>query len=151
MSQPKGRGRKKALITGFGSVMLFVLAFTVLFFFNFRTIEVQGPSMEPTLKTGRRLLVSSAYWLIGPVKKGDIVVARVTEKDDDIVIKRVLGVAGDTIDSNNVPDSHGLAQGDYVVPEGTYYIVGDNRLQSEDSRAFGPVKSQEIIGKVVIW
>ncbi len=150
MSQTKGRGRKKALITGFGSVMLFVLAFTVLFFFNFRTIEVQGPSMEPTLKTGRRLLVSSAYWLIGPIKKGDIVVVHLKDKDD-IVIKRVLGLGGDKIDPNNWPDQHSLTEGDYTVPQGQVFIVGDNRLQSEDSRTFGPVTRGEVIGKVVIW
>jgi signal peptidase I len=151
MAKGKGGKKRRALITGFGAVLIFVLAFAILFYFNFRTVEVRGPSMEPTLKQGRRLLVSNAYWLVGPIRQRDIVVAH-PEGMDDVIIKRVAGLAGDKMRVDDSPNNYSITSGEpYVVPAGTLFLIGDNRPMSSDSREFGPVQEKDIIGKVIVF
>jgi len=140
--------RKKAF-TGFGVMLLFILGFALFFFLNFKTVIVSGPSMQPTYMSGDRLLESKAYWLIGPIHQEDIVVIR-NEDGKGYIIKRVYRLGGEKVDYKNVPDSWNLASGEYVVPEGDVYVLGDNRPVSEDSRKFGPVPMERILGKIVI-
>jgi signal peptidase I len=141
--------RKRRAVTGFGVFMLFVLAFAVFFNRNFRTVEVRGNSMWPTFKSGDRVLVSSAYWLIGPIRKNDIVVIR--NKDDTLLLKRVYAMGGDTIPFKFVPEDYSVTNGKYVVPEGKLYLLGDNYPESEDSRHYGPISPEQVIGKVVVY
>ena len=139
---------RKRAITGFGSLLLFVLAFAIYFHFTFTTVVVSGDSMLPTLKDGQRLLTSRAYWMVGPIREKDIVVI----KDDGpsgYIIKRVYKMAGQVVDWSLAPDSHGLSDGEFVVPAESVYVLGDNRENSEDSRKFGPVPTADIIGKVL--
>ena len=149
---PTHRIRRKAF-TGFGVVMLGVLLFAVFFFLNFTTVVVSGTSMLPTFKTGSRLLATKAYWLVGPLRHDDIVVMR--EKDGSgYFIKRVFRLPGEIIDVKtndivNLPRYRKLAEGSFVVPLGTVYVLGDNREVSSDSREFGPVEMSRVIGKVV--
>ena len=139
---------KKVLFTGFGVFLLFVLAFVIFFFLSFETVEVKGQSMEPTFHTGQRLLITRLYWLVGPIKKNDVVVVH-HPGTGEVIIKRVYAVAGDVVDFYNVPESWNLGKGEYKVPADSYYILGDNRPVSDDSRLFGPIKSSAILGKVV--
>lgn len=135
--------------TGFGLTLVMVLAFAVFFNLNFKTVVVNGDSMLSTLKPGQRVLVSKAYWLIGPIRRKDIVVVQ-DETPDGYFIKRVYRLGGEVVDYPNVPSSHLLASGEYVVPENEVFLLGDNRGSSEDSRYFGPVPMSRIIGKVVV-
>ncbi len=128
--------------------MLFVLAGAVFFWTNFQMVEVKGQSMADTLKDGRRLLVSRAYWLLGDLKKGDIVVIR-HEEEDEVLIKRIVGMPGDRVDWVEAPTDAPLSK-EYRVPEGMLYVVGDNWPVSQDSREFGPIPRDEIIGKVIL-
>lgn len=148
MQNPRPSRRRKAVFTGFGVFLLFVLVFVVFFSFNFKTVEVKGASMEPTFHNGQRLLVSSAYWLVGSLKRNDIVV--VQNQNNEFIIKRVYAVGGDTVDWYNAPENWSLVNGEYVVPQNQFYLLGDNRPLSEDSREFGPVPANEIIGKVIV-
>ncbi len=151
MERTQGKStQKKILFTGFGVFLLFVLVFVLVLWRNFRTVEVEGPSMEPTFHTGQRVLVSSAYWLVGAIKKGDIIVLKTPVKGD-VIIKRVYALAGDKVDLLNVPDSWSLVNGDFIVPQNTVFVLGDNRPVSEDSRELGPIPLKAIIGKVVVW
>lgn len=146
-----GRLRRRAF-TGFGASMIGVLVFAVFFLLNFTTVVVSGPSMLPTFKSGRRLLASKAYWLVGPLKHDDIVVVREADPSagTGYFIKRVYRLAGETVDMVNIPRSWKLSQGEFRVPPGTVYVLGDNREVSSDSREFGPVDLSRIIGKVVV-
>ena len=141
--------RKRLIWTSFGSFLLFLLGVSVFFYYNFKTIEVQGNSMEPTLHEGQRLLISSAYWLVGEIKVNDIVVIQNTF-EDDVIIKRVYKMAGGTVDLASVPENWDITQGKYVVPEGTIYVLGDNGKVSLDSRHYGPFNRRDVIGKVVV-
>lgn len=124
-----------------------VLAITVFMFFNFKTVVVTGNSMEPTYTDKERLLVSKAYWLVGAIRQKDVIVFRNPTGEE--VIKRVYGLPGDTIDFFNTPEEWNISSGDYVVPPGKYYVIGDNREISEDSRKIGPIERGQILGKVI--
>lgn len=143
------KSTRKRAITGFGVTLLFLLAFAIYFHFTFTTVVVSGDSMLPTLKNGRRVLTSKAYWLVGPIKHKDIVVIR-DDGPTGFIIKRVYKMAGEVVEWSLVPDSVDFRNGEYKVPEGNVYVLGDNRAVSEDSRRFGPVEMDKIIGKVVI-
>lgn len=138
----------RAAKTGFSIILIALLALSLFMYLNFTTVVVTGESMEPTYKSGAKVLSSKAYWLIGRVKKKDVVVLEDPQKQGAFIIKRVLGLSGDVIDPANWPD-RSITEGEYRVPEGTVYVVGDNRNQSEDSRKFGPVPDKDIRGKVV--
>ena len=144
---------EKRVITGFGFVLLMVLAFALFMFMTLNTVVVKGVSMFPTFKDGQRVLVCRAYWLVGPIKDKDVIVMRDKESPDNpdaYIIKRVYRMAGETVDEINCPHGWKLENGPYVVPEGKVYVLGDNRAQSEDSRYFGPVDLTSILGKVVV-
>ena len=126
-----------------------LFAFAVFSYFNFRSVVVSGQSMLPTFNSGDHVLVCSAYWLVGPVKPKDVVVVKSPE-DGGFIIKRVYKLAGQVVDWYNIPKTWSLKSGQYIVPQGCIYVLGDNREVSEDSRAFGPVEDNDIIGKVVL-
>ncbi len=140
---------KSRLFTGFGVVLLLILGFAIFMYFNFYTVVVSGISMYPTFKDKQRVLVSRAYWLVGPIKDKDVVIIR-DDNPDGYIIKRVYRMGGETVDWANVPDSFALSGKDFQVPDGDIYVLGDNRLHSEDSRKFGPVDIGRVLGKVVI-
>lgn len=141
--------KQRRAITKFGFVLLVLLGISIVFFLNFHTVVVSGPSMLPTLQDKQRVLVSQAYWLHGPVRVGDVVVVKGLG-ETDFVIKRVYKLGGQVVEPELQPKSVPLGV-PFVVPMGTAYVLGDNRESSEDSRAFGPVPLDSIIGKVVRW
>ena len=143
------KGKKRA-ITGFGVLLSVVLVFAIFFYLNFKTVQVAGISMLPTLKDRQRVLVSKAYWLVGAIAKKDIVVIR-DDTPTGFMIKRIQYMPGEKVDWKWVPDNYRLSDGPYIVPEGEVYVMGDNRPHSEDSRRIGPVAIADILGKVVVW
>ena len=142
-----------------------LIAITLIFTFLFRLVNVDGTSMETTLHDGERLILSCLPYT---PERGDIVViSRGT--DDEPLIKRVIGIAGDTvsIDSTTgevylngkvleepyieVPTSVELMKGEVTIPEGMVFVMGDNRSagHSLDSRTFGCVENERLVGKVI--
>ena len=132
---------------GFGLVVAFV--FAVFLKLDFRSVIVDGHSMLPSLTPGERVVVSDAYWLVGGIHDGDIVVIR-DPGSSGFIIKRVFRMAGERVPIDKWPDFHHLEDGEYKVPDGDVYLLGDNLQQSEDSRRFGPQPLSKVIGKVVI-
>ncbi len=114
---------------------------------------VDGPSMEPTMWTDESLMVLKIAYRFGEPKRGDIVVFQYPYNPEKDYIKRVIAVGGDTIEMRlgRVYVNGQLKEEPYVqypgffnmnvttVPEGTIFVMGDNRTNSEDSRMFGPV------------
>lgn len=149
MKTETGTKGKPNLAAGSFVSLLSLLAFAIFVSINFRTIEVSGPSMEPTFNTGQRLLASRAWWLVGPIRDNDIVVVEGDEPGETL-IKRVYKVSGEQVDWLNVPDNYDLQAGPLIVPEKSLYLLGDNREVSEDSRKFGPVPTDKVVGKIVL-
>lgn len=142
-------GTKTRATTSYIGALLILLVMAIFFFTNFKTVVVSGQSMEPTFLNGRRLLASSAYWLVGSIRKNDVVVVR-NEVSHEYVIKRVYRVAGEKVDWVNAPDTWDISAGEFVVPPDNIFVLGDNRAVSEDSRRYGPVPLERVIGKVVV-
>lgn len=140
--------KRKTAVTEFGTTLLLVFGIMLFAFFNFKTVVVTGPSMEPTFQNRQKLLSCSAYWLIGAIKKKDIVVIK-GESKGEYFIKRVYAMPGEVVDWANVPDDWSLKQGEYRVEPGKIYVLGDNREYSEDSRKWGAIPMDSIIGKIV--
>ena len=141
--------RKKA-ITEFGVSLVLILGVTLFFYFNFTTVVVSGHSMEPTFQTGQRLLAARAYWLVGGITDGSVIVIQEGSGRHDYLIKRVYKTAGEVVDWPNVPSNYRMESGPFVVPADSVYVLGDNREVSEDSRRFGPVPLNQVIGKIVV-
>lgn len=103
--------------------------------------------MLDTFQDGDRVLVNNAYWLIGPISRDDVVVVR--RGEDEYAIKRVKYLPGDEVPLMYFPQNVRIDSAPYHVPEGMFYVMGDNREVSEDSRMYGPVRQEDIVGKVV--
>ncbi len=123
--------------------------------------RVYGQSMEPNLHTDERLIVEKVSYKLHPPQRDDIVVLKVRDEAKELLIKRVIGLPGETVEVrdgkvliNGEPlDEPYLARptlgryGPTVVPPEHVFVMGDNRNASNDSRAFGPVSYNHIIGK----
>lgn len=120
-------------------------------------VRVDGDSMKNTLKNGDILLL----YKLSSIDRFDIIVLD-EEKDNEKIIKRVIGLPGETVAIKNgkiyindkvIDDEYAYGQtSDYnkvTLKDDEYFILGDNRLISKDSRYFGPIKDNEIKGKIV--
>lgn len=120
-------------------------------------VRVDGDSMKNTLKNGDILLL----YKLSSINRFDIIVLD-EEKDNEKIIKRVIGMPGETvaikkgkiyINDKVIDDEYAYGQtSDYnkvTLKDDEYFILGDNRLISKDSRYFGPIKDNEIKGKIV--
>lgn len=120
-------------------------------------VRVDGDSMKNTLKNGDILLL----YKLSSIDRFDIIVLD-EEKDNEKIIKRVIGLPGETVAIKNgkiyindkvIDDEYAYGETtDYnkvTLKDDEYFILGDNRLISKDSRYFGPIKDNEIKGKIV--
>ncbi len=138
---------------------------TIVFLFCFRVFNVEGPSMRPTLENGDKVVVSTIGY---KPKSGDVIVLSGTDGLKKPIVKRVIAVAGDVVDINfttgvvtvngkeeSYSDELTNQQADIAfpitVPEGTVFVLGDNRDVSLDSRSsrVGCVDERMIVGKVL--
>jgi signal peptidase I len=133
---------------------------------------IPSPSMTPTLEVGDRVLVNKLSYRAHDVRRGDLVVferppqaSSGAEGEIKDLIKRVVAVGGDTLEGHDGDvyvngeriDEPYLAAGTPTdnlprqeIPEGHVFVMGDNRQNSEDSRVFGPVAEDTIVGRAVV-
>lgn len=150
------------------TLILAAAAFVVVYMFLFRPFEVKGESMFPNLQDSQYLITNVISQKLGNPQLGDIVVFKAPNEPDKDFIKRVIGVAGDTVETRDgliylngelldesaylKPEvkTYGgsfLREGEEVsVPEGYFFVLGDNRSYSSDSREWGFVPKKNIIG-----
>jgi signal peptidase I len=154
-------------VAWFRDMMLSVLIAVLVILFLYRPVKVEGTSMMPSLYDQERLFINqfSYKFGIGSIKRGDTVVFLFPEDPTKSYIKRVIGLPGDTV---AVQDGFVLVNGkklvenyvppDYrddrsysptVVPPDDYFVLGDHRISSNDSRAWGFVPRSYIYGKAV--
>lgn len=126
---------------------------------------VEGDSMLPTFHTGQYLIISRADYLLGQPERGDVVVFHYPLAPENDFIKRVIGLPGETValragqlfvdgvalDEPYLREACTLVScpdAEWQVAPGQYFMMGDNRNESRDSRAFGPVDRAFFVGEV---
>jgi signal peptidase I len=128
--------------------------------------RIEGQSMEPNLHDGEYVLIDKISYLLHPPERGDVVVFTPPNNDRDY-IKRVIGLPGDTVEvKGGQVHVNGVALDEpylqqmilrdepaRVVEAGRYFVLGDNRNNSSDSRSFGTITPQSIVGRawLVYW
>ncbi len=126
-------------------------------------VRVDGFSMIPTLEDGEFVLVSKINYKLGNVERGDIVVFHFPMDPEQELIKRVMGLPGDTIVVQNgqvsvngqVLNEPYIAaapaySGEWTVPDGQLFVLGDNRNDSSDSHSWGYLPIEKVVGKAVV-
>ncbi|GKU82740.1 signal peptidase I [Niallia sp. NCCP-28] len=165
---------KKELISWIKSFLVAVLLVFLCRQFLFTPTTVLGASMSPTFENGNKVILNKQ----GKINRFDMIVFHAPDSKENNYIKRVIGLPGDKISfKDDVLYVNGQAYkesyleenkknstlakitedftlkektGDNKVPEGYYFVMGDNRLKSKDSRDFGFIRKDAIIGKVVL-
>ena len=151
--------------------IIVVVVVLLLFIFVMGLQQVIGPSMNPTLKEGDILIVNKILYRIGKIQRNDIVVLT---QDEKYMVKRVGGLPGEHIEYKDnyvyvngekfkepFIDTDKITTEDFKledlgydkIPDDMYLVLGDNRVNSKDSRDFGLVKKKHIVGKawLRIW
>lgn len=153
--------------------ILEVAVITLLLFVCVRGViqnyQVQGPSMMPTLQNNQYILVDKATYIFSSPHRGDVIVFKWPKDPSEDFVKRIIGIPGDTvhIDANgqvtvdgtpiNEPYVNDLTNpyqpNTWILGPDEYFVLGDNRGDSSDSRYWGPVPRSDIIGRaeLVYW
>jgi signal peptidase I len=164
LSKGLARDLVEVLVLALG---LYVLATTAV-----QTVRVVGSSMYPSLSDGDLLIASKVDYRLHPIERGDIVILKDPYDPSRDFIKRVVGLPGDRISIRNhrvlvngtplrepYVQSPWVEQADWpgpgqpdgeVVPAGSYFVLGDNRDHSSDSRVFHEIGQRDIDGKAVM-
>jgi signal peptidase I len=124
--------------------------------------RVDGQSMEPNLHTDQRLVVEKVSYRFHGPERFDIVVLRLPSQGEELLIKRVVGLPGETVeirdghvyvDGKLIDEPHATGDtrpgrhGSITVPPLHVFVLGDNRNHSNDSRSFGPIPIENIVGR----
>ena len=141
------------------------MAGVVFFALEFATgrFRVDGPSMQPSLYTGQYVLVDKLAYRLGSPQRGDVVVVLPNKPQPQPFVKRLMGLPGDTltvrdgsvfINSGKVVEPY-IAEpsqynGSWQLGPDQYFVLGDNRNDSDDSHIWGAIHRAAIIGKVVL-
>ncbi len=144
-------------------ISLAISAFIIIFLYQ--PVKVEGTSMMPSLDDQERIFVNKFVYRLEPIQRGDIVVFRYPRDASKSYIKRVVALAGDRIriESGQVyvngrplaeeyvprPYADQRSSAEITVPPNSYFVLGDHRSMSNDSRDFGPVNDKYIYGKAV--
>lgn len=146
-----------------------VAVFILVYVFVGQPLEITGDSMHPTLFNKEQIVAEKVSGKITNVKRGDIVVFKHPQRPDVLIIKRVIGLPGEKFELvdgyvyiNDERLTEGYIHGEetyggetihtnvnIIVPSDEYVLLGDNRTASKDSRAWGTVSRENIIGKAL--
>lgn len=168
-SQGRGSAQKSALHSWGLDVLISVVIAVVIIVFLYQPVRVEGTSMEPELANHDRLFINKFVFHFEKITRGDVIVFHYPLNPSESFIKRVIGLPGDQISIldgrvyiNNkalvepyVPlryrDDGSMAP--LIVPAHEYFVMGDHRCVSEDSRDFGPVPRKDIYGEAsfIYW
>jgi len=153
---------KRFLLDLLETVGLALVLFVIINSISAR-VRVDGSSMLPTLHDGEFVLVNKLAYRMGTATRGDIIVFRSTTETDLDLIKRIIGVPGDRIAigggqvsvngqtlSENYINAAPNYSGDWTVPTGELFVLGDNRNDSSDSHMWGFLPEKNVIGKALL-
>ncbi len=158
----KGRRLVRFLREVLETVLPALLIALLINVFVGQATRVEGQSMEPNLHTDQRLVVEKVSYRFHGPERFDIVVLRLPNQGEELLIKRVIGLPGETVEFKNghvyingeqlvepfaVDETRPGRNGTVTVPPLHVYVLGDNRDRSNDSRSFGPVPIDNVVGR----
>jgi signal peptidase I len=169
--RPAGVSRMRGVVEWAVIIAVALIGAVLMRTFLIQAFFIPSESMVPTLEKGDRVLVNKLSYRLHPVHRGDIVVfTRTPGKIDPAykdLIKRVIGLPGDTVEGRGghvYINGHLLYEpylpagtdtskfSKLVIPPNMYWVMGDNRTNSSDSRVFGPIAKHQIVGRAfVLW
>lgn len=133
----------------------------------FEPVRVDGSSMSNTLMDGEILLVTKPEYLLGDPERFDVVICHYPDRGNTNFVKRIVGIPGDTVEVKGgylyvngekyeepyIDNRPNYTMSAYTVPEGHYFVLGDNRSNSNDSHLIGPITRDMVCGHVrhVVW
>lgn len=168
MRQPGGKrgGVRRFILDVFETLLLSLVLFLAINAISAR-IRIESISMQPTLYAGNFVIVNKIAYLFNSPGRGDIIVFKYPpDPNREPYIKRIVGLPGDTVqvtggtvfvngDPLNEPyiSAPPNYEGEWTIPEGSLFVLGDNRNSSSDSHSWGEVPLDNVIGKaeVVYW
>jgi signal peptidase I len=137
----------------------------VIIVFLYQPVKVEGTSMAPLLSDQERIFINKFVYRFEPIERGDVVVFWYPLDRSKSFIKRVVGLPGEKVEIRQgvvYVNGHAIQEpyvpsqyedisdfGPIRVPRGSYFVMGDHRISSNDSRVFGPVASKYIYGRAV--
>lgn len=160
--QKKKKTLKQELIEWVCTIAAALLIAFVVRTFICEFVVVDGNSMNHTLLNSEVMLVTKPEYMLGDPERFDVVVCHYPNRGDTYFVKRVVGLPGDTvaiydgylyINGEKQPEEYltirpNYSMREYTVPEGQYFVLGDNRASSNDSHIIGPLDRDMILGKV---
>lgn len=161
------KGSKRSSCMGFIIDTVETILLALILFLGINAVSarvrVENVSMEPTLTQGEFLLVNRVAYKIGTPKIGDIIIFHAPGADDLDYIKRLIGRPGDTVHvEDGIVYVNGQAlyetyiadkpnySGTWEVPEGQFFVLGDNRNNSSDSHLWGFISEDAVVGKALL-
>jgi len=164
-TRPTGWDISKAIAREAIETIVLALILVFLIQLVIRNFRVDGHSMEPNLQHGQYLVVDKiSYKLpfgIRPPQRGDVIVFISPTHSNKDFVKRIIGLPGDKVEIRNgdaylngelLPNTYNArldhsSRPSIVIPEGELYVMGDNRANSNDSRSWGTLKTDQVVGK----
>jgi signal peptidase I len=158
--QPEQKNRKKNALDWAKAIVLALIIAVIVRMFVFEPFNVSGPSMQDTLFTGDLVIVDKLVYTFREPHRGEVIVFHAPDQQD--FIKRVIALPGETIEAKNnkifvngkiinepyiSEDNRTLDFDEVKVPPGDVFVMGDNRINSKDSRDIGPIPISKIIGR----
>lgn len=160
-----------ALFDFLQGIVVILAVMVMIYLFIMSPQEVSGSSMEGNFHNGEFILTNKIEYKLTDPKRGDVVIFKSPGNKDVDFIKRVIAKPGETVEiknnayyvNDNKLDEPYLSPGVYMfggsflhenqiytVPPGKYFVSGDNRPHSSDSREFGPITKEDFIGKAIL-
>lgn len=150
-------------------ILIAVLIVVPIRYFVFQPFIVQGGSMEPNFQHNNYLIVDQLSYRFREPKRGEVIVFNSPEEIERYYIKRIVGLPGETIQIQNgevmiLDNENKIILNEIFLPENTqtpgnlkntlreneFFVLGDNRIASSDSRYWGPLQRKDIIGRVFL-
>lgn len=150
------------------TIVLALAIFVVIYLFLFQPHQVKGASMEPNFYDGEYILTDKISYRLSSPKRGDVVIFKAPKSPDVDYIKRIIGlpeervkitdgsifINGQNLNEKYIPKNVVVSGGlflskekEIIIPKDTYFVLGDNRSHSSDSREWGPIQRGDIIGR----